>query len=282
MHRVLALVAVALMISACTKSSSDTKEEKPGTKYMTDCGVVVGDKLKNPVTSSDGFEVTVDSVEGSNVLKVTPKDTEKAEQMLIKLHGIGPNAADSDAAIAKLRSLSRSRKVFIPAGADCTVTVPGGGKALVGSLVSSSGSVSEDYVKSGLGKIDSADVCNVKDLATCFAALDIDRPDNAGALEAFLWKPESDRDGLLAIHTTPGDTKVVVDGETGANFGPGNGFGNLARFLKIGCEYEKPKIQVFDAAGVPYTVGGKTTFTVPDPCEQSCLVSDKVIACPER
>jgi len=98
-----------------------------------------------------------------------------------------------------------------------------------------------------------------------------------------LWKPVSDSDGKLAIHTGPFNTSVIVNGELGENSGPGNGFGSLARFSRPGCGYSDPQIQVIDnGTGRRYEVGGQTTFTVPLPCNRHCLEGDAIVACTKR
>jgi hypothetical protein len=82
------------------------------------------------------------------------------------------------------------------------------------------------------------------------------------------WKPLSDSTGKLAIHTSPYDTIVIVNGETGTNQGPGNGYGSLARFNKPGCAYGAATVRVVNERGAAYMFNGQSEIKIADGCSR--------------
>lgn len=278
-NKLLVLFAVSLL-SACTESDSKPSEERAASdsrSFTTNCGVVVAGDVENPVSLEDG-EVVKAQVADANVLVIEP--ISGGPGRLIKLQGIGQgDDLSRSTSMMLLRSIASGRLYYYPAQEGCTVDVPGG-RAEVGSLITSDGkSVAEELARTGLVPVAPGESCGGGALEGCLLALSEQEELTAGELNEFLWKPESDSDGNLAIHTGPYDTIVIVNGETGENQGAGNGFGSLARFSKSGCGYPRPQIKVMSSEGIPYTVLGKTTFTVPDPCQRHCLEGGQIVRC---
>jgi hypothetical protein len=279
--RIVGILSLLALIAGCTASKTEEDSGAGGSgEATTNCGVVINGEIYETVDLEDGIPVSVryDGL-GSNQVIVELSD---GSLQLVKLAGVGDiDPTRQEAARSALSSLAGQGTYFYPAGDDCTVAVSGGGIGTVGQIITRSGqSFSEALVQRGLAPIVSEEPCGSAEYAQCLAALGDSNPVTAGALDAFLWKPVSDSNGKLAIHTGPYDTIVIVNGEVGENSGPGNGYGSLARFSKPGCGYSTPQIQVVDnQSGLRYEVGGVTTFTVPNPCGRHCLVDGEIRAC---
>jgi hypothetical protein len=198
--------------------------------------------------------------------------------MIARLQGLSASApAGTQRAIEAIQNFALQGIYFVDAG--CAETF-GGAPSSLGSIFSNSGkSLAEELVATGVVDANPADVCGGGQLGSCLQALADTSPITAGDLGSFLWKPSSDSNGNLAVHTGPFGTTVIVNGETGVNQGSGNGFGSLARFGHPGCAYPSPRIQVFSSTGLPYTVGGKTSFTVANPCGRYCLQGGSIVSC---
>lgn len=284
----LTLITIALVftILACktaqVQNTNTGSGSGSGSELRTDCGVVIDGSVENPVNNTDGIRIRVQSVSGPNQVIYIDQDNPDSAPQLLKLQGIsGASSGKSQFAIDYLESVLRGTLYFFPASSDCQAVVDGGGVAQVGSVISSNGtSVNEEMVKSGLVDIESSDSCGADKIAGCLSALRDTTPVSEGELNKFLWKPVSDSNGKLAVHTGPSGTTVIVNGETGTNQGGGNGYGSLARFSKPGCSYGSASVQVLNGrSGLPYSVGGKTTFTIPNGCQRSCLEGGQIVAC---
>lgn len=279
--RILVILSLITVITGCTASTTEDESGAGGSGEATsNCGVVINGEIYKTVDLEDGIPVYVryDGL-GSNQVIVELSD---GSLQLVKLPGVGEvEPTRQDAARSALSSLAGQGNYFYPAGDDCTVAVSGGGLGTVGQIITRSGqSFSEALVQRGLAPIVSDEPCGSAEYAQCLAALGDSNPVTAGDLDAFLWKPVSDSNGKLAIHTGPYDTIVIVNGEVGENAGSGNGYGSLARFSKPGCGYPNPQIQVIDnQSGLRYEVSGATTFTVPNPCGRHCLIEGEIRAC---
>jgi hypothetical protein len=252
-----------------------------GVDFSTSCGVVSGSKVKNPVSLDDGEPVQVLNIAAPNAVIVQGYQPDSG-QILVKLQGVSSTRiAKRNAAMNRLASLSGGTVYFYQAKKDCIATVDGGGQAAVGQLINGRGqSFAEEVIKGDLVDVTVNDVCGGEMIGGCLAGLVGTNTEVAGPLDQFLWKPTSDNNSNLAVHTGPYGTDVYVNGEHGQNAGPGNGYGSLARFSKGGCSYPSPRIQVYDgASGLPYTVGGQTTFSVPNPCGRNCLTDGTIQAC---
>jgi len=197
------------------------------------------------------------------------------QEIPVRLLGLtGGYAQKADAAKRFIQDFSGGNVLYVPTGCKDD------SGAFVGAVFNSEGeNLAEALVRGGLAEPRTEDICNGSRIGQCFASIANSDPVTAGELDTFLWKPVSDSDGKLAIHTGPFGTTVIVSGETGRNQGPGNGFGSLARFNRPGCGYPGATVQVLNSEGLPYTLGGKTTIAIPSPCSRYCGENGKLFAC---
>ncbi len=292
-----------LFAVGCTKE--DSGENSPGSgqgepqgseitvsSFRTSCGTVYKGELANPVEADDGERREV-RVVGPNVLAMKMK---RGEQF-IKLHGLDVPylPAKREAALELLSSLSAEGEVyFYPAEPECTVPMEEGSEAVVGHVFSAKGkSFAEQLIKSGNAQT-STDVCQGSLVSSCYRALEEEaepietptpEPEYEGPSVApgfLLWKPVSDSDGRLAVHTVPYGTSVRVESELGRNQGPGNGFGSLARFRRAGCGYgRRVKLTLILSDGTKHMFGDKPFAIIPDGCKR-WLVDPKGVAKPNK
>lgn len=289
------LLIAAIACSGCTEDpqtrsadSGGSSSNAPGAvgrpsgAFATQCGTVVGGLLVNPASPEDGVRGRV-SVLGPNLLSLTLA----SGPILVKLHGLAA-ISDRQVAAAAQKTLqglaAEGDAIFIPADAACTTTVSGGGVGAIGQVFTTSGrSYSEAVISRAQSRV-SSDPCGGSLLSTCYRALEEEAQSKfAGELDRLLWKPVSDSDGNLAIHTGPFGTTVRVNGETGRNQGPGNGYGSLARFPKPGCAYgSSVKVEVFAQNGAAYSFNGSSTITIPTGCNRHCLEGGTLEQCVKR
>lgn len=272
----LCIFALSLSLG-CTKdpssgdpSSGNGDSSGNSTDFRTNCGTVFNSSLQNPVRPKDGVRGTARFI-GSNLVALRD---EKGE-ILIKLHGLGAPFEDYKSSGAKsiIDSLNNEGSVyFYKAEPDCETTLSDGGVGVIGHLFSATGkSYAETILSSGYGSARS-DTCQGNLISACYGALQEEGDSKvAGELKEFLWKPISDNDGKLAIHTGPYGTSVLVNGKLGTNRGPGNGFGSLARFPNTGCSYGSARVEVVNEAGAAYLIKGERSLTIPDGCQRWVL-----------
>ena len=280
----LATIAIACLVSACTKTGSggsdDSGPDDPAEGFRTECGTVLGTELFNPVDPSDGDRARA-RVLGPNLVAIKRSRVEE----FVKLHGLDvPGSVEQrNGSEALLERLSAEGEVyFYHADRRCTTTLNDGTVGLIGQLFSASGkSFSEELIKAGHADV-GTDVCNGELIAPCYRALLEDsitptptptpQPEFQGPSQPagfILWKPVSDNDGRLAVHSVPFGTSVIVSNERGANRGPGNGYGSLARFKKSGCGYGRnARIELILSDGSKHMFGDKPFATVPDGCQR--------------
>ena len=280
----LSLALTLTVASGCVKKEDDSNDSSSDTAkldpFRTDCGTVSESSLENPVDPKGGMRGRV-TVAGANLLIMTPTT---GGPILIKFHALGVpyNEALQNGAKKILQELAKEDAVFFPASKTCTTTISTS-TGMVGQVFTASGkSYSETLLNEGYGRVE-GDGCDASLIYPCYSALQEKAAQNfAGEVEAFLWKPISDSNGKLAIHSTPADTVVTVNGETGQDFGPGNGYANLNRFSKPGCSYGKNvTVKLTNSNGAPYRVNGKTTITIPDGCQRYCLKNGALALCPK-
>lgn len=251
-----------------------------------------GGKLYNPVDPKDGDRATA-RVVGPNLLAI--RRNSRIEEF-VKLHGIDvPGSIEqTNRAEALLEDMIAEGEVyFYQVDKTCVTTVDNGMNGVIGQVFSASGrSLAESLIKSGNADV-GTDVCDGKLIGACYRALledsitptptpkpEFEGPSNPAGF--ILWKPVSDSDGRLAVHSVPFGTTIVVDRETGTNRGPGNGYGSLARFRKNGCGYgRKPRIEMIMSDGSKFMFGDKPFATVPDGC-QRWVIDPKGNATPNR
>jgi len=283
----LSLVLSLIVTAGCVKkeeeysNSGETTPSQSATKpFETDCGTVIDASLKNPVDPKRGVRGRV-TVAGPNLLVMSPTT---GGPILIKFHALGVpyNQAIQNGAKRTLQELAKEEAVFFPASKLCTTTIETS-TGMIGQVFTASGkSYSETLINQGYGRVE-GDGCDASLISSCYSALQEEAARNfAGEVEAFLWKPISDSNGKLAIHSTPADTVVTVNGETGQDFGGGNGYANLTRFSKPGCSYGKNvTVKLTNSSGAPYRVNGQTTITIPDGCQRYCLKNGALALCPK-
>jgi hypothetical protein len=289
-HKLLNLLiplALICQLCGCTEGSSgnsdsssgdapDTEESSAG--FRTECGTVQGAQVYNPVEPSDGDRAQA-RVLGPNLVAIKRKRLEE----FVKLHGLDvPGSIEQrNGAEALLERLSAEGDVyFYHTNKTCVTDLDDGTVGLIGQLFSASGkSFSEELIKAGFADV-GTDICNGELIGPCYRALleesitptptpepEFEGPSTPAGF--ILWKPVSDSDGRLAIHSVPYGTTVIVNGETGANRGPGNGYGSLARFRKNGCGYgRKPRVELIMSDGTKFMFGDKEFATVPDGCQR--------------
>jgi len=291
------VLAMSLFLAVgCTKEDSgddtggDNNGDNPGSsgvtleEFRTSCGTVFKGQLENPVSADDARRATARAV-GPNLLALKQKKGEE----LIKLHGLDvPVSAEKRSqAESLLQSLvSEGEVYFYPAEPDCTVTLEDGTQGTVGHVFSARGkSFSEQLLKRGFGEA-STDVCGGTLVSSCYRALEEEaaptptpEPEFEGPSTPagfILWKPVSDSDGRLAVHSVPFGTTIVVEGEKGRNAGPGNGYGSLARFRRNGCGYGRNvKLKLISSNGTPFIFkNGEEFAVIPNGCQRWVVGTD--------
>ncbi|MCC6952705.1 MAG: hypothetical protein IT290_01165 [Deltaproteobacteria bacterium] len=281
------LSVAALALCACSSGEDDVvldgsdngDDGSNSVAFTTECGVVTGGTLQNPVQSSDGERVVSGRVVSSNVVII---NTGTGDQ-LVKLHGLAPaDERREDQARTTLQSLLSGGSFFYRSTDTCSVTVDGGGVGTSGQILTVSGrSLTEEAIRSGYAlNIDAGGSCGEELVAPCYNALveevKATLPRSAGQITDFLWKPEADggyNNGLLVILVNPCDADVRVNGEPLENFGPGNGRCTTARSLtRSGCGYGgNIRVEVFaPGSGLPYEFpDGNLYYTIPNGCDRT-------------
>jgi hypothetical protein len=239
---------------------------------------VQGGKKYNPVDPKTGDRATA-RVLGPNLVAIKRSRVEE----YVKLHGLDvPGSIEQrNGAENLLEELSAEGEVyFYQTDKNCTTSLDNGTIGVVGQIFSASGkSFSESVIKSGNADV-GTDVCSGELIAPCYRALleeaitptptpepEFEGPSRPAGF--ILWKPVSDNDGRLAIHSVPYGTTIRVNGETGVNKGPGNGYLSLARFKRPGCDYgSKPRIEMILSDGTKFMFGDKPFATVADGCKR--------------
>lgn len=268
------LLSCALILSVgCTKEDSGGDDSTGETssaqgEFRTSCGTVFNGTLENPVSAEDGTRGVL-SYMGPNLVSIKLKSGDQ----LIKLHGLDVPWEDykrSGAESVMQKLIAEGDGYFFKAAPDCSVTLDDGGEGVIGHVFSATGkSFTEALLKSGYAD-PGYDSCGGSLVGSCYRALEEEvSAEIAGEVTAFLWKPASDSNGKLAIHTSPSGTTIKISGEIGANQGGGNGFGSLARFSKPGCAYGSDvRVEVVDENGAAYLYKGEKFITIPNGCQR--------------
>lgn len=212
--------------------------------------------------------------------------TTDSKKFLVKLHSIDAPYGDAERSGAErlLQDLAQGDAYFFSASSSCSAQVASGATGFLGQIFTASGkSYSESLLNAAYARVDS-DPCGGDLLTSCYNAIEEDATSKtAGELEEFLWKPVSDSNGKLAVHSSPSDTLIVIGGETGKVQGGGNGYAELSRFSKPGCAYgSNVRVQVTNSDGVPYRINGKDYLTIPNGCGRYCLRGGEIVSCPKR
>ena len=269
--------------AGCTTEDSGSDSSGESGSFRSSCGTLNKGDLENPIPKDRARKGTA-TVLGPNLLLF--KSSSGSNLVKLQNLGVQSNAAKSTAAQNKLKALAAQGDVYYyQATKDCEAEVEAGASGSLGQVYSANGAnFSETLIKSGLADLE-VDQCEGEQLDTCYQALDDDAQDAIAAeLTAFLWKPVSDSNGKLAIHTGPSGTSVIVNGVTGTNQGGGNGYGSLARFSQPGCAYgANVQVKVIDErTGAAYTFNGSDTITIPNGCNRYCIKDGAIALCPKR
>lgn len=276
----LVLILSCLSLFSCQKpvEENGSSPAAPGGaqnlsgEATTDCGVVFGGKLSNPVSMADGEEVRIKEVMGNNLVSIQSTSLQSSGPQLLKLHGVasGPSTT-SQAARNMIRNLAGSKAYFYKASEDCETTVQGG-KGTIGHLISSKGvSINESLISAGLADVDTKDACGGDMIAGCFNALKGQGVEPMGEMKDFLWKPKSDTKGdIVVILEKHCATRIVVNGTEFKSSGASNGRCNTSPGTRPGCAYgSNIKVEVIDInSGRPYTYKGKPYVVVPNGCQR--------------
>lgn len=279
------LCLTLLATSACTKKSSNdetpSNPSDPGLGFdplketVTECGVVNNGKLSNPTRYKDGIAVTITDVLSNNLVEVREVDNfENDSVYLVKILGLGETNSEirSDAAQDKINELTSRGAFLYKASKDCETFIPGQGRGVIGSIITSGGlSVAEQLISNDLSPVDQTDPCSGNLVRSCYNALQEDKkPLTYGEMEeGFLWKPASDKDGNLVIHAPPCDVDIIVNGATLQDAGAGNGRCSTARASRPGCAFGRATVRVIDRrSGLPYTFNGKPELIIPNGCNR--------------
>ncbi len=299
--RIAVLVATVCVSTGCTKEDTSSGKETSKTTQgsptvaeptlRTSCGTIFQGSLINPPSRKDASRGSLTYI-GPNLVLMKMK---KREQ-LIKLHAIDVPTLSSQRIIAQEVISALAAKgdgYFYPAEPDCSINLEDGTQGIVGHLFSADGkSFAEELIKKNAAVV-TTDVCQGFQVSPCYRALaeqsvpptpTITIPQYEGPATAkgfILWKPVSDSNGRLAVHSVPYGASVRVEGELGRDQGGGNGYGSLARFRKPGCGYGKNvKLELILPGGEKHTFKDKTFATIPDGC-QRWLISSNGTAKPD-
>lgn len=293
--RIAAFVLVACLGNGCTKEDSssgsgtskatqgDTRTAEP--TLRTSCDTVFNGTRVNPPNRKDASRGSLTYI-GPNLVLMKMK---KREQ-LIKLHAVDVPTLGSQRAVAEQVITALAAKgdgYFFPAEPDCLINLEDGTQGIVGHLFSADGkSFAEELIKKNAAVV-TTDVCQGFLVSPCYRALAEEFapptptatiPEYEGPATAkgfILWKPVSDSNGRLAVHSVPYGASVRVEGELGRDQGAGNGYGSLARFRKPGCGYGKNvKLELLLPGGEKHTFKDKTFATVPDGCRRWLISSN--------
>jgi hypothetical protein len=298
----LALLFFATLLSSCKNGSDNeggsvnTLVQSDGTlSFATMCGVVVSNGTVNPVLSYQGRRVRSAQMLTPNLIKVTVAD----ESFTVKLHGIDSVPATKDGiARSAVLQLLRGDIYFFAAAPQCDKD-----GVKLGHIVNSLGqSLGEALLARDAAIPASSSGCSEELIQPCYQALvdqaqsapvfeppikaepepvepqdfpfdDDDIPEPTvpgGSVKDFLWKPESDKNGKLAVLAEPYGAEIWAGNEKLVDYGSGNGRGTTGRGTKPGCSYGKNvRVRVIDpATRLPYTLGGKEVIIIPDGCQR--------------
>lgn len=273
----------------CTKGGSDGQSELSsgdsssvgslsceGGELCSVCGSWVDNLLINNIDPATAELVNVEAIDADLVSITRLTGLEAGNKTLVKLQGL---TADGVSVVKRERARDTIDEngfnaLFVDGGSNCSIVLPDGGKGVVGQIFTSSGTnLGELLIQKGFALPDAADSCGGQALAGCLSGLEVEEEFSNSVVTKFLWKPISESDGRLAIHSSPFNTTVRVTGalsETRPSVGPGNGFGSLSRFSKPGCSYgNSVKVEFFDNMERRIKINNGDNFiTVPSGCSR--------------
>ncbi len=276
MKKIILFIAIicGLFVFACTDSSSSSSSSESSSTNTSEskCKIPANRELVSNPPDSLLIKATLERVISAELFIFSP--FEGGDNFLVKL----PAVADSGTTNSQLNyieDLIERSGTFVKiykAEKDCVVTVNGGGKAYIASIVFEDNTVlAEKLLSIGYLKSDVA-TCVSGSLVSCYAGLvgsGVGTEASDEVVSNFLWKPKADKDGKLVVLLNPSNVTIYVDGEKLTNTGASNGRGTTARGKKEGCNYGKPTIKVIDYAGKAVKFpDGKTSYVISDGCKR--------------
>lgn len=269
------LIFAATLIVGCTKEDSgDSGSSQGGSgRAASQCGIVVNGSLQNPASLQKASAVSISQVISGNLVVLFP-DGKPQQRTLVKLHGLDASRDNfkNERAIRELRERTAGGALLFKATEDCEVDV-NDGRATIGTLITPGGlNLNEFLLINSLVDADRRDACGGEFIGSCYSALAEDATDSvAGQLACgFLWKPESDKDGNLAVLVDECDVDVYANGEKLSQAGSGNGRCTTTRSGKPGCSYGgRATVKVIEQkSGLPYVFPNGATELVLDGCRR--------------
>lgn len=272
------LLALAFFNVSCTKDSknksgsSSSSSSSGQENKSTTCGVPVNNDITKKPSDEFLINATIDTVISAELYILTP--FEGGEEFLVKLPAVKDNST-SRSQRGYIYNLIRQSGTFVKvykAQKDCVVTVPGGGKAYIASIVLENGTVLAEKLLR-MGYLTTEDpVCVNASIVSCYQSLKgIDVGTQAGnqVVSNFLWKPDADKDGKLVVLLNPYNVSIYVNGEKLENTGPSNGRGTTARGKKPGCQYGRATVKVIEDTGLVVKFpDGNLTYTIANGCKR--------------
>ncbi len=290
-HYIKLLCIILLIIAVgCKKSSSggdDTSSDDSSSDSTSDtpavssgCGVILNAnrtaRLENPAPSGSGERVSVQAIKSDLVIVTRLEGINEGTEQLVQLHGVTADGVPSfleSQGVELIERLTSGTALLFPAGAECSVTVLGGGLGILGQLFTRAGdNINERLIELG-AVVPSDNGCEASALLGCYNEIDVIEQFSTERITQFLWKPVSESNGNVVVLVNPTDIRVVVSGsinETFVDFGPSNGRGTTARGNRPGCAYgSNVRVEFFDFQGLRVRVNnGNESVTVPNGCNR--------------
>lgn len=276
MKKIILFIAIicGLFVFACTDSSSSSSSSESSSTNTSEskCKIPANRELVSNPPDSLLIKSNLEKVISAELYIFSP--FEGGDNFLVKLPGVADNGTTS-AQLNYIEDLIEDSGTFVKiykTETDCVVTVDGGGKAYIASIVLNDDTVlAEKLLSINYLKADVA-TCVNESLISCYSALagtGVGTETSDEVVSNFLWKPKADKDGKLVVLLNPSNVTIYVDSEKLTNTGASNGRGTTARGKKEGCNYGKPTIKVIDHAGRAIKFpDGTTSYVISDGCKR--------------
>jgi len=285
------LFFIALVGCATTPKEEDNSDGGNGDNSETEyslsstCGTIVKAEVKNPVEGTlneDGIDeergvqlVTVKRAVSADTVIVSTSEGD----ILVRLHAVTDDGVLEffvQQGIDLIESLTSGGAYLVRTtnseGITCEAVSDGGGVGIWAQLFTLSGkSVHEELIEIG-AVVPEQNGCGADALVGCLASIEVDEVQSSQSVSWFLWKPESERDGKLAVLIDPYGVTVVVRGaitQTLTDFGPSNGRGTTARSNHSGCAFGSATVEFYDSDGLRvHLADGSPTVSIPNGCDR--------------
>lgn len=267
----------------------------------SDCGVVVDQQLFNPPDARAGIPGRIiDGLDGEFVA-FEPDHPEMGPILVKSLAARKTDRTGAKRFIASILTHSPTAVLF-EAGDGCYASREDGGTGVIGTIILSNGRVlTELLLTRGFLRADSSTRhCSAGLVENCYAALAETAPTptpiptvtaapsvtnpptgqpapaddsssqvSGTAISYFLWKPQSERDGTLAILFNPTASRVTVNGISLQSSGPSNGRASTFRASTSGCSFGRATIKAWDTRGrLLAWPGSRASYTISNGCNR--------------